>query len=218
MSAYRGRDRHPLEIHVSQRGHSQRGYDIATRNRSPHAIEFIRPNNYDGISAVQCDTLATASSTGKFRANQANCAVALRIAGVQQKSLDCHQGKTEAEIKEATDTQRRRPRRQPTPRPRRRPRRQPTPRPRPRPRRPRTPRPRRRSRRKEFEARQRDEHDAFRTAAPDLVRLDRYECRAWSRQKRAIQEFMMIKAKVTGVQGMPAAEKGAVCETQALAG
>ena len=66
--------------------------------------------------------------------------------------------------------------------------------------------------RKEIEARQRDEHDAFRAATLDLVRFDRYECRAWSRQKRAIQEFMRIKAEVSNVEGIPAA--GAVCETQ----
>jgi len=70
--------------------------------------------------------------------------------------------------------------------------------------------------RKEIEARQRDEHEAFRTAAPDLVRLDRYECRAWSRQKRAIQEFMMIKAR--SAQRIPAAKDGAVCARQVLAG
>ena len=72
--------------------------------------------------------------------------------------------------------------------------------------------------RKEIEARQRDEHQALRTAAPDLVRLDRYECRAWSRQKRAIQEFMMIKAEARSVQRIPAAEDSAVCETQVIAG
>jgi hypothetical protein len=70
--------------------------------------------------------------------------------------------------------------------------------------------------RKEIEAHQRDEHDALKAAAPDLVRFDRYECRAWSRQKRAIQEFMMIKAR--SAQRIPAAEDGAVCETQVLAG
>jgi hypothetical protein len=70
--------------------------------------------------------------------------------------------------------------------------------------------------RKEIEGRQRDEHDAFRTAAPDLVRLDRYEHRAWSRQKRAIEEFMTIKAK--SAQHIPAVEDGAVGETQVLAG
>ena len=30
---------------------------MATRNRPPHAIEFIRPNYHYSISAVQCDTL-----------------------------------------------------------------------------------------------------------------------------------------------------------------
>jgi len=68
--------------------------------------------------------------------------------------------------------------------------------------------------RKEIEACQRDEHEALKAAAPDLVRLDRYECRAWSRQKRAIQEFMVIKAKARSAQRIPAAEDGAVCETQ----
>jgi hypothetical protein len=48
------------------------------------------------------------------------------------------------------------------------------------------------------------------------VRLDRYECRAWSRQKRAIEEFMMIKAR--SAQRIPAAEDGAARETQVLAG
>ena len=54
---YRGLDGHPLENHVSERGRGQRGYDIATGNRPPHTIEFIRPNHHNGISAVQCDTL-----------------------------------------------------------------------------------------------------------------------------------------------------------------
>jgi hypothetical protein len=72
--------------------------------------------------------------------------------------------------------------------------------------------------RKEIEACQRDEHDALKAAAPDLVRLDRYECRAWSRQKRAIQEFMMIKAEARSAPRIPAADEGAVCETQVLTG
>jgi hypothetical protein len=72
--------------------------------------------------------------------------------------------------------------------------------------------------RKEIETRQRDEHEALKAAAPDLVHLDRYECRAWSRQKRAIQEFMMIKAEVSSPQRIPAVEKGTVCEMQVLAG
>jgi hypothetical protein len=65
--------------------------------------------------------------------------------------------------------------------------------------------------RKEIEARQRDEHDALKAAAPDLARLDRYECRAWSRLKRAIQEFMRIRAEVSCVEGIAAG--GAECET-----
>jgi hypothetical protein len=32
-------------------------------------------------------------------------------------------------------------------------------------------------------------------AFPDLIRLDRYERRAWSRQKRAIRNFMNMKLK-----------------------
>jgi hypothetical protein len=72
--------------------------------------------------------------------------------------------------------------------------------------------------RREIEACQRDEHEALKAAASDLVRLDRYECRAWSRLKRAIEEFMRIKAEVESVQGIPAAEEGAVFETQVLAG
>jgi hypothetical protein len=70
--------------------------------------------------------------------------------------------------------------------------------------------------RREIEACRRDEHDALKAAAPDLVRLDRYEHRAWSRQKRAIEEFMVIKAR--SAQHTPAAEDGAACETQVLAG
>ena len=66
--------------------------------------------------------------------------------------------------------------------------------------------------RREIEVCRRDEHDALKSAAPDLVRLDRYERRAWSRQKRAIEEFMMIKAR--SAQRIPAAEDGAVCEMQ----
>ena len=72
--------------------------------------------------------------------------------------------------------------------------------------------------RKAIEACQRDEHEALKAVAPDLVRLDRYECRAWSRQKRAIQEFMMIKVEARSAQRILAAEDGAVCETQVLAG
>jgi hypothetical protein len=42
-------------------------------------------------------------------------------------------------------------------------------------------------------SRERDETAALAEAARDLIRLDRYERRAWSRQKRAIRAFMNIK-------------------------
>ena len=45
------------EIHVSERGRGQRGNDIATGNWPPHAVEIIRPDYHDGISAVQSDAL-----------------------------------------------------------------------------------------------------------------------------------------------------------------
>jgi hypothetical protein len=41
---------------------------------------------------------------------------------------------------------------------------------------------------------ERNEHQAVLEALPDLLRLDRYERRAWSRQKRAIRNFMRIKS------------------------
>jgi hypothetical protein len=39
----------------------------------------------------------------------------------------------------------------------------------------------------------RDEFEALEQAAVDLIRLDRYERRAWSRQKCAIRAFMNLK-------------------------
>ena len=58
--------------------------------------------------------------------------------------------------------------------------------------------------RKEIEVCQRDEHETLKVAGPDLVRLDRYERRAWSRQKRAVKELMRIKAEVKGPGHPPA--------------
>src|SRR5215469_11503529 len=46
---------------------------------------------------------------------------------------------------------------------------------------------------KQIEQQQRDEHEAMQEAIPDLIRLERYERRAWSRQQRAIREFLNIK-------------------------
>jgi hypothetical protein len=40
---------------------------------------------------------------------------------------------------------------------------------------------------------ERDEFEAFEQAAIDLIRLDRYERRAWSRQKHTIRAFMNLK-------------------------
>ena len=48
--------------------------------------------------------------------------------------------------------------------------------------------------RKRVKELERDEYEALEAAILDLMRLDRYERRAWSRQKRAIREFMKIKA------------------------
>ena len=46
--------------------------------------------------------------------------------------------------------------------------------------------------RKQIEEHQRDDHEALEEAAADLIRLDRYERRSWSRQKRAIRSFMNL--------------------------
>ena len=40
---------------------------------------------------------------------------------------------------------------------------------------------------------QRDEYEALRAAIDDLIRLERYERRAWSRRKRAIREFVALR-------------------------
>jgi hypothetical protein len=40
---------------------------------------------------------------------------------------------------------------------------------------------------------ERDEYEALQAAIVDLIRLDRYERRAWSRQKRAVREFLKIQ-------------------------
>ncbi len=57
-------------------------------------------------------------------------------------------------------------------------------------------------------ASERDEHEALKMATSDLLRLERYERRAWSSKKRQTQEFMRIKAAARAVQGANAAEKG----------
>jgi hypothetical protein len=54
---------------------------------------------------------------------------------------------------------------------------------------------------KRVKEQERDEYEALEAAILDLIRLGRYERRAWSRQKRAIREFMKIK--MTGVGFVP---------------
>lgn len=48
---------------------------------------------------------------------------------------------------------------------------------------------------------ERDEHEALCEGIGDLVRLLRYERRAWSRRKRAVRAFMAIK--LSNLHGMP---------------
>ena len=48
--------------------------------------------------------------------------------------------------------------------------------------------------RKRVKELERDEYQALEAAILDLRRLNRYERRVWSRQKRVIREFMKIKA------------------------
>ena len=61
--------------------------------------------------------------------------------------------------------------------------------------------------RKQIEAGQRDEYEALQLAIRDLVGLDRYESRAWSRQKRAIREFISMKATARDVHPTSAVEE-----------
>jgi hypothetical protein len=49
--------------------------------------------------------------------------------------------------------------------------------------------------RKLVNAQERDEYEALEEGVADLVRVDRYERRAWSRQKRAIRSFMNLRLK-----------------------
>ena len=46
---------------------------------------------------------------------------------------------------------------------------------------------------KVLKAQERDDYEALEEAIPDLKRLERYERRIWSAQKRAVREFMNIK-------------------------
>jgi hypothetical protein len=46
---------------------------------------------------------------------------------------------------------------------------------------------------KQVEEQERDDHEALAAAVPDLIRLERYQRRAWSRQKRAIRQFIALR-------------------------
>ena len=46
------------------------------------------------------------------------------------------------------------------------------------------------------EEQERDEFEALEEAAGDLIRLDRYERRCWSQQKRAIRNFINLRMNV----------------------
>ena len=55
-----------------------------------------------------------------------------------------------------------------------------------------------------FKAQERDECEALEEAIPDLIRLERYDRRAWSQQKRAVREFIAIRVtRDLGVQHQP---------------
>jgi hypothetical protein len=46
---------------------------------------------------------------------------------------------------------------------------------------------------KQIKEQERDDCEALEAAVPDLIRSERYERRAWSRQKRAIREFIALR-------------------------
>jgi hypothetical protein len=54
---------------------------------------------------------------------------------------------------------------------------------------------------------ERDEYEALEAAILDLIRLGRYERRAWSRHKRAIREFIKMKLTGADIRSAPAAEE-----------
>jgi hypothetical protein len=55
--------------------------------------------------------------------------------------------------------------------------------------------------REEIRRQERNDHEALEEAIPDLIRLERYERRAWLRHKRAIREFGLIKIHQRYVAG-----------------
>lgn len=59
--------------------------------------------------------------------------------------------------------------------------------------------------RKEIKRQERTDYEALEEAIPDLIRLERYDRRAWFRQQRAIQQFVLIKFSraMAAARGMP---------------
>ena len=59
--------------------------------------------------------------------------------------------------------------------------------------------------RQEIRRQQRSEYEALEEAVPDLIRLERYERRAWARQKRAINEFLNVRflRRIDNERGTP---------------
>ena len=63
---------------------------------------------------------------------------------------------------------------------------------------------------KRVKEQERNEYEALEAAILDLIRLGRYERRAWSRQKRAIRKFMEIKTTGVDIRSAPVTEERVV--------
>jgi len=63
---------------------------------------------------------------------------------------------------------------------------------------------------KRVKEQERDEYEALEAAILELIRLDRYERLAWSRQKRSIREFMKIKMAGVDFRSAQVAEERVV--------
>jgi hypothetical protein len=63
---------------------------------------------------------------------------------------------------------------------------------------------------KRVKEQERDEYEGLEAAILDLIRLGRYERRAWSRQKRAIRKCMEIKMTGVDIRSAPVGEERVV--------
>jgi hypothetical protein len=68
-----------------------------------------------------------------------------------------------------------------------------------------------------IEERERNEFQALEEAAADLIRLDRYEGRSWSQQKRAINNFINLRMAFPSSNHSPEQSNRAVVGRQAFA-